>query len=254
MILLHRLTPFAIAVLSGAGFVMLTLAPFSLGILAIFCFVGVLMLFARLLMWDVKRTGFWVFLGMPLFLLIASGAFFLLLENEGAKWVLGLVVTAGLSLFAESLFSFYHLPSAYQAYSLEYLSLMLAVSGLFFTTSATYLAQLFLEAPLFITVPVVGAIVFAVFVAVFWVSKMSWEAGRMYAGVGALFLSQIYLACSWLPTGYTTNAAVFSLSAAWYLMVMRAHAFQKISGKLLIKHSAFAAILILMLFLTTPWR
>ncbi|NBS70620.1 hypothetical protein EBT31_17145 [bacterium] len=254
MILLHRLTPFAIAFLGAAGFIMLILAPFSLGIPALICFGMILALFARLLVWDVRRTGFWVFLGMPLFLLASSLAFFLLLENDGTKWVLGAVVTLGLTLFAESLFSFYHLPSTYQAYSLEYLSLMLAVGGLFFITSATYLAQLFLEAPVWAMAILIALIIFAVFVAVFWVSKMSWEAGRMYAGMGALLLAEIYLACSWLPTGYTTNAAVFAICAAWYLIVMRAHAFQKVTGPLLMRHSAFAAFLILLLFLTTPWR
>lgn len=254
MILLHRLTPFAILLLGAAGFVMLILSPFSWGIPALVCFGLVLLLFARLLVWDVRRTGFWVFLGMPFFLLISSLAFFLLLENDGAKWMLGMVVTIGLGLFAENLFAFYHLPRVYQAYSLEYLSLMLAVAGLFFTTSATYLAQIFLEAPVWATAPLMAIMTFAVFVAVFWVSKISWEAGRMYAGVGALLLTEIYIACSWLPTGYTTNAAVFAVCVAWYLGIMRAHAFQKVHKQLLLRHSLFAGAMLLLLFFTTPWR
>lgn len=254
MILLHRLTPFAIALLSGAGFVMLILAPFSWGISALVCFALTLVLFARLLVWDVKRTGFWVFLGMPLFLLLSSLAFFLLLESAGAKWFLAGAVTVGLGLFAENLFAFYHLPRAYQAYSLEYLSLMLAVCGLFFTTSATYLAQLFLEAPVWVMSALVAFITFSVFVAVFWVSKVSWEAGRLYAGVGALVLTEVYIACSWLPTGYTTNAAIFAVIVGWYLGIMRAHAFQKMHYRLLLRHSLFAVALLFLLFLTTPWR
>lgn len=254
MILLHRLTPFAIFTLGATGFLMLTVAPFTWGIPALVCFGLVMALFARLLVWDVRRTGFWVFLGMPFFLLISSLAFFLLLEGELAKWILGGVVTVGLSLFAENLFAFYHLPRAYQAYSLEYLSLMLAVSGLFFTTSATYLAQFFLEAPLWATAGLIALITFATFIAVFWVSKISWEAGRMYAGMGALLLTEVYVACAWLPTGYTTNAAVFAICAAWYLAIMRAHAFQKVHRQLLLRHTLFAALLLLILFFTTPWR
>lgn len=254
MILLHRLTPFAIGFLGAAGFIMLILAPFSLGVPALICFGLTLLLFARLLVWDVRRTGFWVFLGMPLFFLVSSFSFFLLLEHEVGKWLLAVTVTLGLMLFSENIFSFYHLPRAYQAYSLEYLSLMLAVAGLFFTTSATYLAQVFLEAPLWATSPIIAVIVFAVFVAVCWVSKMSWEAGRAYAGIGALLLTEIYIACSWLPTGYTTNAAIFAVCTAWYLGIMRAHAFQKVNKQLLVRHSLFAGVLLLFLFLTTPWR
>ncbi len=254
MIFLHRLTPFAIAFLAAAGFIVLIIAPFTWGIPALICFGLILLLFARLLVWDVRRTGFWVFLGMPLFLLLSSLAFFLLLESDGTKWVLAGAVTLGLALFAENIFAFYHLPRTYQAYSLEYLSLMLAVGGLFFTTSATYLAQVFLEAPVWAMALVMALITFAVFVAVFWVSKISWEAGRMYAGIGALLLTEIYVACSWLPTGYTTNAAVFAVCAAWYLGIMRAHAFQKVHRRLLLRHSLFAGALLLLLFLTTPWR
>ncbi len=254
MILLHRITPFVIGLLGATGFIMLILAPFSLGIPSLLCFGIVLALFARLLVWDVRRTGFWVFLGMPFFLLISSLAFFLLLEHDEGKWLLASAVTLGLVLFSENLFSFYHLPRMYQAYSLEYLSLMLAVAGLFFTTSATYLAQAFLEAPLWGTAPLITFITFAVFIAVFWVSKMSWETGRMYAGIGALLLTEVYIACSWLPTGYTTNAAIFAVCVAWYLGIMRAHAFQKINRTLLFRHSLFAAGLLLFLFLTTPWR
>jgi hypothetical protein len=254
VILLHRLTPFAIFFLSAGAFVMLTLSPFTWGIPALVCFGLVLVLFARLLVWDVRRTGFWVFLGMPLFILVSSLAFFLLLEHAGAKWMLGGVVTLSLTLFAENLFAFYHLPRAYQAYSLEYLSLMLAVGGLFFTTSATYLAQFFLEAPVWLMAIVIAGITFATCVAVFWVSKMSWEAGRMYAGVGALLLTEVYVACAWLPTGYTTNAAVFAICTAWYLAIMRAHAFQKVHRQLLLRHTLFAGALILFLFFTTPWR
>lgn len=254
MILLHRLTPFAIGILSAIGFTLLIIAPFTLGIPALIFFGLALLLFGRLLVWDIRRTGFWVFLGMPLFLILSSLAFFLLLENEGGKWLLAATVTIGLVLFSENIFSFYHLPRAYQAYSLEYLSLMLAVAGLFFTTSATYLAQIFLEAPLWAMASLIALITFIVFVAVFWVSKMSWEAGRMYAGVGALIITEIYIACAWLPTGYTTNAAIVAVCVAWYLGIMRAHAFQRVNKKLLFRHSIFAGAMILFLFLTTPWR
>lgn len=254
MILFYRLTPFAVLLLGAVGFTMLILAPFTWGIPALLCFVAVLMLFGRLLVWDVGRTGFWVFLGMPLFFLASSLAFFLLLESGTAKVLLATVVTLGLGLFAENLFAFYHLPRMYQAYSLEYLSLMLAVSGLFFTTSATYLAQIHLELPLWAAAPAVTLITFAVLVAVFWVSKMSWEAGRLYAGVGALFLTEVYIACAWLPTGYTTNAAVCAVCIAWYLGIMRAHAFQKMHMHLLLRHSVFAGVMLIVLFFTTPWR
>lgn len=144
MILLHRFTPFAILFSSGVLFCTLALSPFSLYPLAILSGVLIPLLFARLLLFEVKRPAFWVFLGTPFLLLVSSLMFFLLLESTGAKWALGGIVSVALFLYAENLFAFYHLPSTYQAYSLEYLTLMMFIGSSFFFTSSAYMAQLFL--------------------------------------------------------------------------------------------------------------
>ncbi len=254
MILLHRLTPFAVFLLVAAGFSALTLAPFTWGIFALGCFFLVPILFGRLLLWDVRRPGFWVFLGMPTFFLLSSLAFFLLLEWNPGKWLLTIAVTIGLALFAENVFAFYHMPSMYQAYSLEYLSLMLAITGMFFATSATYLGQLFLELPLWIAAFVVGILLVGVHIAVFWVSKVSWDAGKYYAGIGALVLTEVYITFAWLPTGFTTNAAAFAVVCALYMSVMRAHALEKLRLPVLLRHITFALVLLLIIFGTAPWK
>ena len=254
MILLHRITPFAIAGLLAAGFSALTLAPFTWGIPAVVCFAIVPFLFGRLLLWDMRRPGFWVFLGVPTFFLLSSLAFFLLLEWDPGKWLLGGVVTLGLALFAENLFSFYHLPSAYQAYSLEYLSLMIAIAGMFFAASASYLGLFFLEFPLPAAAAVMFVILMAVHTAIFWVSKISWDTARFDALAGALIMTQMYVVFAWLPTGFTTNAAAFAVMCALYLSVMRAYALDKLTRNVFLRHSVFAAVLLLIIFVTAPWR
>ncbi len=254
MILLHRLTPFAIFFLSAVGFGCMLFSPFTLGSWALASFALVILLFARLLLWDVRRTGFWVFLGIPCFLIVTSLAFFLLLEHDAPKWILSGLVSLGLGLFAENVFAFYHYPRAYQAYSLEYLSLTLGVCGIFFTASATSLAGLFLEAPLWMTAPSIAGISWAVLVAIFWVSKVSWEAGRVYALWGALLTTEIYAVGSWLPTGYLTHAGISAIFFGWYVGTMRAHAFQKYTPTVFAKATIFAGVLMAILLVTSSWR
>ena len=194
MILLHRLTPFVISLLSAAGFGLLMWDPLDLKFLAAACFLLIPILFARLLLWELRRPAFWVFLGTPSLLLLSSLMFFLIIESTLGAWVMLLSVTLALALYAENLFAFYHLPSSYQAYSLEFLSLMCYMVSAFFFTGSAYMAQLFLELPLWIPAIATFLIVLLATVAVFWVSKIGFETGILFAVTGAIIMTQVYIA------------------------------------------------------------
>src|SRR5690606_14640371 len=108
--------------------VTLIVAPFRLYPVAIIAFLCIPLLLARLLLWEIRRPAFWVFLGTPCLLLLSSLMFFVLLDvGSLGVWALSIVVTLALALYTENLFAFYHLPSTYQAYALEYLTLIMYV-------------------------------------------------------------------------------------------------------------------------------
>jgi hypothetical protein len=177
----------------------------------------------------------------------------LFLEFTAIKLLLGVVVTLGVWLYAENLFAFYHLPSSYQAYALEYLSFILFLTGMFFFTAGTYAVQLFLLLPVWIPALMVFWISLFAIEGVFWVSKIVPEKGRVFAFVGAVLLTEVYLAVSMLPTFFLVNSAVFTIFFYLYLGITRIHLLDKLSSSLLKRYLFVSATLLLALFLTASW-
>ncbi|MEK7183148.1 MAG: hypothetical protein AAB776_00785 [Patescibacteria group bacterium] len=253
MILLHRLTPFAISLLSAAGFGLLMWDPLDLKFLAAACFLLIPVLFARLLLWELRRPAFWVFLGTPSLLLLSSLMFFLIIESTLGAWAMALSVTLALALYAENLFAFYHLPSSYQAYSLEFLSLMCYMVSAFFFTGSAYMAQLFLELPLWIPAIATFLIVLLATVAVFWVSKIGFETGILFAVTGAIIMTQVYVSLSMLPTSFVTHAAAFTVFWYIYLGISRAHVLEKLTPAVVQRYAIIGCMLLGLIFGTATW-
>jgi len=253
VILLHRLTPFVISLLSAAGFGLLMWDPLDLKFLAAACFLLIPILFARLLLWELRRPAFWVFLGTPSLLLLSSLMFFLIIESTLGAWVMLLSVTLALALYAENLFAFYHLPSSYQAYSLEFLSLMCYMVSAFFFTGSAYMAQLFLELPLWIPAIATFLIVLLATVAVFWVSKIGFETGILFAVTGAIIMTQVYISLSMLPTSFVTHAAAFTVFWYIYLGISRAHVLEKLTPSVVQRYAIIGCMLLGLIFGTATW-
>jgi hypothetical protein len=253
VILLHRLTPFAVCGLLILGFGGLIFSPLSLKIVIAVCFGLVPILFGRLLLWEFRRPAFWVFLGTPCLLLISAVMFFLIVESTVGAWALAVAVTLAVSLYAENLFAFYHLPSMYQAYSLEYLSLMCYVTSAFFFTGSAYMAQLFLELPLWVPAITIFIIVLLATVAVFWVSKIGFETGVLFAITGAILMTEVYVALSMLPTSFVTQAAAFSVLWYVYLGLARAQVLEKITPVVIRRYVLLGSLLLAIIFGTASW-
>ena len=162
-------------------------------------------------------------------------------------------VTVALALYAENLFAFYHLPSSYQAYSLEFLSLMCYMVSAFFFTGSAYMAQLFLELPLWIPAIATFLIVLLATVAVFWVSKIGFETGILFAITGAIVMTQVYVALSMLPTSFVTHAAAFTVCWYVYLGVSRAHVLEKLTPGVVRRYAVIGCLLLVLIFGTATW-
>lgn len=253
MILLHRLTPFALAITSIVSFVLLMFWPL-LGIKALLPLGAVLaFLLARLLLWEFRRPAFWVFLGTPMMLWLSSMVFFFFLEDPVSKWIIAGSVSAIIALYAENCFTFYHLPSAYQAYALENLSMMVYVLSAFFFTSGAFGAQLFLLVPTWIPMVMVFFAVLFATTAMFWVSKIGFETGRPYALVGAVFMAQLYATLSMLPSSFVTNAAFFAVLLYVFFVFARANVMERVNRSMIVRQLGFVAVLFLLILFTARW-
>jgi hypothetical protein len=236
-----------------ASFVFLMFSP-MLGMKALIP-LGALMVFflARLLLWELRRPAFWVFLGTPVMLWLSALVFFFFLEDPLSKWIIASTVSVLVALYAENCFTFYHLPSAYQAYALENLSMVVYVLSAFFFTSGAFGAQLFLLLPTWIPTLCVFFAVLLATTAVFWVSKIGFETGRPYAVVGAIVMAELYATLSLLPTSFVTNAALFSVLLYAFFVFARANVMERISKMMVLRQTGFVAVLFLLILLTARW-
>lgn len=236
-----------------AAFAALILSPF-LGMKLVVIFGAVLVFaFARLLLWELRRPAFWVFLGTPMLLWCSSLIFFFFLEDPVSKWIVAVTVTTGIALYAENCFTFYHLPSAYQAYALENLSLVLYVLSAFFFTSGAFASQLFLLLPLWIPMLMVFVAVLLATTAVFWVSKIGFETGRPYAVVGAIVMAEFYAVLSTFPTSFVTNAATFAVLLYAFLMLSRANVLETLTKKTVVQSLGFVGVLLVIILGSARW-
>lgn len=252
MILLHRITSFVLAALVAAGFGTLIYAPEHAG-LGVGFLVLIPLLFARLLKWEGKRPAFWIFLGLPTFLVLSATFLFLFLEADWVKWVLMASVVLGVWLYAENIFSFYHLPSTYQAYSLEYLSFVLAVGSGFFAFSGTYGAQLFLQLPGWVLALGIFWITMFLLLSVFWVGKIEHTAAVRFSGVGAVVLTELFLALGLLPTSFLANAAGLTIALYLFVGLARAYVLNRLSKAVLWRYLVIGCLLFVFVFGTAKW-
>ena len=74
-----------------------------------------------------------------------------------------------------------------------------------------------------------------------------------YALVGAIGLSQLYVALGFLPISFIVNAAVLTLCYYAYLGLVRAHVLEELSAVVVRRYLSFVGLSILLILITTSW-
>lgn len=253
MILLYRLTSFAVSLVVALSFLLLLSSSLHPYLLVFLTGVLVAFLLARLLQWHIRTFQFWHLLGTPLLFLLSSWGSFFLLESMISKIALAICVVMVLFLFVEHVFSFTHLPVAYQPFTLEYLSGLLHILSVFFLSVLGFGLSLFLQTPLWILSLIFFLILVYIVYGTLWVGKVDPHRARAYAFVGAVLITELFAALSFLPTGFYSNAASLALGVYVFLGLSRAHALQKLSKEVLRRYVIVFVVLTLVIILTSQW-
>lgn len=250
MILIHRLTPFGIGFVAGLGFASLFLRWLSPFLSIIVAIIPIAFLYSRLLHWRVTTFQFWHFLGTPLLYLIATFGMIFLLEEPLFGLLLAGVAVLFLVLFAEYIFQYTHLPSQYQPYSIEYLSLLLNVLTIFFLSSLGYGTNLLIQTPLWILAPLFFLLSLFILYGTLWVSKSDEKHARAYALAGSVLTTEFFTALAFLPSGLYTNAALLTLFFYLFLGLTRAQTHHKLSTTVARRY-LFVALALLLVILAS---
>lgn len=252
MILLHRISSFAVLAFAVLGFVLLLTWTHSF-VSMLLSVVAVTLVLARLLGWQIRTFQFWHLLGTPLLFLLASYGPFLLLESLTAKIGLSILVAALLFLFVEHVFAFVHLPIAYQPFTLEYLTQLLHILSVFFLSVLGFGLSLFLHTPLWLLSIAFFLILFFIVYGTLWAGKVDPVRARPYALAGALLTTQLFAVLSFLPSGFYTNAAFLALGVYIFLGLSRAQALHKLSKEVLRRYLVLFVLLSLVIVVTSQW-
>lgn len=253
MILIHRLTPFAIGLISALGFTSLLegwIHPILTFVLTI---VFLALLYARLLHWKAHTFQFWHFLGTPILYLISVFGMIFLFEQPLSSVILALVSVLFLMLMAEYVFQYTHLPSQYQPFSIEYLSLLLNVLTIFFVSSVSYGLYLLIQTPLFLLTCFFFLLSLFVLYGTLWVSKADDIRARPYALAGAILTTEFFLTLAFLPSGLYTNAALITTFFYLFLGLTRAQVHHKLSSTVVKRYVGVAVVLLVVILLSSDW-
>jgi hypothetical protein len=253
MILIHRLTPFGIGLIASLGFASLLnewIHPMASFGFAIFF---IILLYARLLHWRVRTFQFWHFLGTPVLYLISAFGMIFLFEQSVSSLVLAIASVLFLMLFAEYIFQYTHLPSQYQPYSIEYLTLLLNVLTIFFLSSVAYGVHLLIQAPLLLLSSCFFLLSLFILYGTLWVSKADDARSRPYALAGSILTTEFFVAFAFLPSGLYTNAALITLFFYLFLGLTRAQVHHKLSATVVKRYVGVAVILLIVILLSTDW-
>lgn len=268
MILLHRITPFFIALAAAAGFFALMTLPIypASGILSRFPLYPVLSiafttfliaaLFTRLAGWQPQTFKYWSFLGTPVLYLVSSFGILLFFETSPAKLTLAIASSLLLFFIAENVFAYVHLPAKYQAYSIEHLSLAVNSMTLFFFAAVGIGANLLIGLRSYeFVLMVLVYLMLALFVIynTLWVGKVEHEQAFPYSIAGAVLTTELFAVMTFLPTSFYSSAALLAVFVYTFLGLTRAHFLNRLSKTVLQRYVSIALVLLLVIIVTARW-
>lgn len=253
MILFYRITPFLLTIVSALGFASFVFRWTHPIVSIVITSILVLLLLGRLVRWRWQEFNFWLFLGTGWIFLLASFAVLFLFENLWVSIFLSIFSSLLLALFTEFVFLYIHLPSQYQPFSLEYLTLLLNLLSVFFMSCLGFALRLLVQVPLFaLAVPFFIMCLFLVY-GTLWVTKAESSQSRLSAFLGAVLLTELFVSVTFLPTGFFTNATFMTIFSYVFFGLIRTVAIHKLSPIVVRRYAITAICLFVIAGLSSQW-
>lgn len=204
---------------------------------------------------DLPRSdfGFWNFLLVPVGLLAAAGFAFIFFESTTWTWILAGVVSFLEWVYAEHVFAYFHQPSRYRVYTIERVSMTMAIVSTFLGSSGLFGLLILLQLPLWLIAPVFFVLMTFTMYSVLWVSKADPEQGATSSFVGGLLLTEVFIALSFLPVGHMTNGSVLTVCFYLFLGMTRASLLGRLTRPVVLRYLLFALTVALVALSTTRW-
>lgn len=258
VILLSRILVFVCSIGVSAGLGAIFLMPQYFFIIS--SFIILLISFTVFYILKKKETKYnsFLFLISPLILIFSALAASVFLNNNLLKFSFAILVGIILFLYMENLFSYFHIPTKYNIYSLENISGYINLVSMFFISSSFYGFKISLGIEI-ISYWFLCLLVIMIFLIVilllqtFWINKISIKLNKNYIIVISIMLIQIYFIIFFLPSAFYVNSTIFVLSYYIITGLARYKLLNKLEKTVIIKYITVSFIMFLLLLVSTKW-
>jgi hypothetical protein len=197
--------------------------------------------------------SFFHFLILPLTFGISSFLFSSFLVDKNAYHAIAALSAVCLFLVLRQYYFYFNYPFKYQPYSLESLSLYLCLLTGFFFFSSCFGTLILLQLNLFLLLAILFVVSGLMTYQFFWIHKVAIDKSRLFVVCIALVLVELFVAISYLPTGYYVNS--FILTISYYLMLGFSKHFlaNTLTKRRVAIYVSLAVVSVLAVLLTAQW-
>lgn len=180
-------------------------------------------------------------------------SFYMLLELETIKHFLNLIVVGGMFLFMEQLYFFWHRPSQYQAYALEYTCSVLNILSAFFFFAAAFGFYIFVHASVGILTLTIVMFSFVLGWLMMWINKIEWKRSRPYVLAIALMVGELFWVLHFLPVSFMVLGLVLTTMIYLCLNLSRWQLTSALDRKILQRYFFISSAVLLLSLGTARW-
>lgn len=179
--------------------------------------------------------------------------FFFFIESDGLKTLLNGIVSVLFLIYTQQIATFWHNPSQYKVYSLEYTSGIVNVLGSFFVFVSSFELFIFLQTPLWILMVSIFFLTFLFSLQLFWTYKIEWSRGKIYLFFIPFLMTELFWVLHFLPTSFYTLGLFMTIQFYMMTHLSRWHLTSALERKVIRRYVAIAAGIVLIVGGSTPW-
>lgn len=221
MILLSRMLSVITPALTLVGLEVLVRRPEDWLYLAVSLVALHVFTMLRMMRWNVREWNTWVFVVLPILLVLTTEAWMLILQTPLFVHGVGALASLMILLFYDHVFDYMYQRTEYQSYSLEHISRYMMLGTLFAGLSGNFASILFL--PIDRWVVMVSGMIFLVAlngIAV-WFLKLDRSPARWLLLILTCVTVEVYWVLQLLPLHFYVNALL--VTTAFYAVLNLGH-------------------------------
>lgn len=190
---------------------------------------------------------------LPLGFLTSIFVYSSILINKFVVQFLFFIAVSFVYFYLRNLYYYLIRPDLYKSYTLKNISSLGNFFLLFFSASAIYGLQSFLNLPVWLLMIFLLFVIFLAVYQIMWVNKIEPKTAFVYILISAVVLLEIGWATSFLPLNY--NVVGLALAICYYVLVGLTIPYlnNSLSRKTIKLYLIFGFLSILLVFLTARW-